>query len=239
MHCHLLPGLDDGAPDMDASLEMGAALYHLGFDTICATPHVHPGMWDGAPEEVVALVGVVEEELLDRLRPPGNGDEADVRVVPGGEHFLDAAFIGRMEEGRLIEYPRDRGVLVELSLMPGASHPGLRDVMFRIRVKGLRPVLAHPERYDSAQRSVDWVGMLRSDGVAMLGDLPSLVGKSGRKARRTLERMLDLGLVDGMATDAHSVDDVHVVEQALGRLEKNAGRQEMERLLTWGRAFTG
>lgn len=224
---------------METSLQMGEALYGLGFEVVCGTPHVAPGMWDGSVEEVVALARILEDDLLDRLRPPGNGDEVELRIVPGGEHFLDASFLERLAGGRLLELPAERGVLVELSLLPRASHPGLRDIMFRIRVTGLRPILAHPERYDAAHRGVEWIEELRDDGVSMLCDLLSLTGKSGRRSRRTMERMLDRGLVDGVSSDAHSVEDVHALEKALARLEKVVGRVEMERLLTWGRAFTG
>ena len=73
----------------------------------------------------------------------------------------------------------------------------------------------------------------------MLGDLLSLTGKSGRKSRRTLEHMFDRGLIDGMCSDAHSVGDVHALEGALARLEKLAGRDTFESLMTWGRTFTG
>ncbi len=239
MHSHVLPGLDDGAPDLETGLQMCAALHEVGFNVICATPHVSQTMWNGAPEEVVATARVLEDDLLERLRPPGNGGEVDVSIVTGGEHYLDAAFLQRLEEDRLLEYPRDRGVLVEVSLMPRVPHPGLRDIMFRIRVKGLMPVLAHPERYDASHRSLDWIEDLHNDGVGMLGDLLSLTGKSGRKSRRTLERMLDSGLIDGMCSDAHSIEDVHALERSLTRLEKLVGRDMLESLMTWGRTFTG
>jgi len=239
LHTHVLPGMDDGATDMETGLQMCQGLHELGFNVICATPHVSQTMWNGAREEVVAAARVLEDDLLDRLRPPGNGGEVDLAVVTGGEHYLDAAFLTRLEQDLLLEYPHDRGVLVEVSLMPRTPHPGLRDIMFRIRVKGLRPVFAHPERYDAAHRSLDWIEDLHDDGVGMLGDLLSLTGKSGRKSRRTLEKMLDRGLIDGMCSDAHSVGDVRALEGALARLEKIAGRDGLESLMTWGRTFTG
>jgi protein-tyrosine phosphatase len=239
LHSHVLPGLDDGPSDMETSLQICEGLHSLGFSMLVATPHVRAGVWDGTPEEVTALGRVLEDALLARLRPPGNGGEVDVRVCVGGEHYLDAGFIDRMERGRLLEYPRQRGVLVEVSLLPRATHPGLRDMLFRIRVNGLRPVLAHPERYDAAHRSLDWLATLHQDGVGMLGDLMSLVGRSGRKSRRTLEKMMDRGILDGLCTDAHAPEDVPLVEKALNRLEKLAGRGPVDDWFGWGRGFTG
>ncbi len=239
LHCHVLPGVDDGAPDLDTSMELGAGLYRLGFDTIVGTPHVGQGAWDGAPEEIHALARLVEETLLEKLRPPGNGGEVGLRVLAGGEHFLDAAFLRRLEEGRVLEYPRNRGVLVELSLSPGATFPGLREVLFRVRVKGFQPVLAHPERYDMSHRSLDWLEQLRDDGVALLGDVMSLAGKSGRASRKALERLLERGIVDGMCTDVHAPEDLRVLEDSLRILEKAVGGPGVERLLGWGRTFTG
>jgi len=239
LHVHILPGIDDGSQDLETSLQMGEALYRLGFDTLCATPHVKQGVWDGQREEVEALTRVIEDELLGRLRPPGNGDEVNLRVITGGEHFLDASFFRRVEEKRLLEYPLERAVLVELSLMPGASHAGVREALFRVRVQGIRPVLAHPERYDASHRSIDWIEQLRDDGVSMLCDLLSLAGRSGRASRRAFERMVDRDLVDGVCSDAHGVGDVHALDVALPRLERMAGSAGLERYLTWGRALTG
>ncbi len=235
LHSHILPGLDDGSPDLETSLQICEGLYALGFGTLVATPHVNPAIWDGSFEEATALARVLEEALLARLRPPGNGGEADVRVQVGGEHFLDASFMTRMDQGRLLTYPGGKGVLVEVSLMPKATYPGLRDVMFRIRIKGLRPVLAHPERYDASHRSLEWLEQLHEDGISMLGDLMSLEGRSGRKSRKALEKMIELDILDGMATDVHSVQDLREVENALDRLEKLVGRGDMDGYLTWGR----
>lgn len=239
LHCHILPGVDDGAPDLETSMDLGAGLYRLGFDTIVGTPHVGQGSWDGAPEEIHALARLVEESLLDRLRPPGNGGEVSLRVLPGGEHFLDAPFLRRLEEGKALAYPRNRGILLELSLLPGATFPGLREVMFRVRVKGFQPILAHPERYDQSHRSIDWLEQLRGEGVAMLGDMLSLTGKSGRASRKALEKMMDRGLIDGMCTDVHSPEDIPALEESLGILEKAVGRSGVDSLLGWGRNYTG
>jgi protein-tyrosine phosphatase len=237
LHSHILPGLDDGARDLETSLQLCEGLYRLGWGTLVATPHVSPAMWDGSPGEVMALAQVVEEALLERLRPPGNGGEVEISIGVGGEHMLDANFLGRLERDQLLEYPRGRGVLVEVSLSPGATHPGLRDILFRIRIKGIKPVFAHPERYDAAHQSLAWVEQLRDDGVAMLGDLTSLVDRSGRKSRKVLEKLIDRDLIDGLATDIHHPDDLRHVEKALLRLEKLVGGEGMEDYLTWGRQF--
>jgi protein-tyrosine phosphatase len=196
---------------------MAKSLVGLGYSTIAVTPHIRPGFWLNNPGEIVALVGTIQQKLNEANIP--------LQLIPGAEHFFDPEFEQRLSPE--ISWGKQRRCfLVEL---PHGQPPprALADVFFRMRVKGYKIILAHPERYQNAEQ---WLGNLREQGILSQVSLTSLGGKFGRNAQSAAQKLVLGGFVDLFATDAHRVEDVEAAGTALQWLEKNIGKEKLEKL---------
>jgi protein-tyrosine phosphatase len=132
-------------------------------------------------------------------------------------------------EGQALPYPGGHGALVEF---PERAIPmGVAHRFFELMVKGIRPVIAHPERYHPFFRKTDDMDPLLDVGALPLLDLMSLVGKYGRRPRKAAERMVKEGVYYAACSDAHRPSDVEMVEEAIDRLKKLVGDEETQELL--------
>ncbi|NMC70217.1 MAG: protein tyrosine phosphatase [Myxococcales bacterium] len=223
LHSHILPGVDDGAESVAEAVTLARGLRDLGFTCLVATPHMRPGLYDPEPQAVVAAL----HDLRAALGPTGP------RVLLAGEHFLDDEVWMRIGEGRARPLPNGRSILVEISTV-GPAPARLSEQLFRLRVGGLRPVLAHPERCAAFQDDLELVQELRRAGVAVALDLTSLVGQGGRGSRKAAERFLELDLFDAACTDLHAERELAEVARSIERLRRLVGDDGLDRLLHRG-----
>ena len=225
LHCHVLHAVDDGPETLRGALDIAAGLKALGWTCIVATPHVRPGLFDPDDPSILASLN----EVRAALGPAGP------RIFLAGEHYLDAEVWQRIADGRGRPYPNGRSLLLEISTA-GPPPARLAEQLFRMRVGGMRPVLAHPERCAAFQDDAELLHELKRAGIALALDLTSLVGQGGRRARKTAERLLELDLVDVACTDVHDARELTDVEKALARLRKLGGDELLDRLLRAGPA---
>ena len=224
LHCHCVPGIDDGVSTMDEGVELLRALVGVGFDRVVATPHMRPGMFDNT-----------RESLLAAYRQTGPAVQAagvSVRLDLACEHFFDDIVFDRIMSGQGVPYPGERAVLVEIA--PDHLPARFNDRLFDLRRKGLRPVLAHPERYRVAWKSLEVMEDLVDRGTVLLMDVGALAGKYGRAPKKAAERMLEAGLYYAVCSDAHRPADVREVENGMARLRKLVGEEESLFLLSEG-----
>ncbi|HEU4410543.1 MAG TPA: CpsB/CapC family capsule biosynthesis tyrosine phosphatase [Polyangiaceae bacterium] len=224
LHCHWLPGIDDGVPSEAEGLELLRALGAAGFELVVATPHMRPGMFDNDRASIEASFGAMAPRVAAAPDLPAVGLAA--------EHFFDATIFERMLEGRALPYPGGYGVLVELS--PERPPLRLADRFFDLRRKRLRPVLAHPERYAFVADDPRWLDPLLDGGTLLLLDVAALVGKYGRRAERTAHRLLEGGYYYAACSDSHRPADVDAVVRGIERLRRDAGDDEASFLLSEG-----
>lgn len=221
LHLHLVPGIDDGAEDLEASLRMARALAERGFAGGAVTPHIREGMFDNAPGDIRAAV--------DRLGADLEAAGIPFAPVAGAEHFLDADLVTRILDGDCVPLGASRYVLVEAPAL--APVPSLKDLVFRLRLKGTTPVFAHPERCAVFQDPAAAQGAVDAGAVLQL-DLGSLDGAYGRPAKRTARRLLAAGLYAVAGTDIHNPDQAEgELDRWLKALERLAGKGGVDRLL--------
>lgn len=191
LHSHLLPGIDDGAPDLGTALDLIQTLQTLGFQRLFTTPHVMADMYPNSRNLILRKRDEVQEALLEL----GN----DVVFETAAEYFLDSNFAGLLKGERLLTLPGDR-VLIEMSFYQ--PYRELHQILFDLQMKGYRPILAHPERYPYYQHATDYEN-LKNLGCALQINLLSLTGYYGRPAQAAAKTILRHELADYLATDLH------------------------------------
>jgi protein-tyrosine phosphatase len=221
LHSHLLWALDDGCETPDETLSAARLLVALGWRESAPTPHAHPLFPSADPAACAARRGEAQA-LLEAEGVP-------LRLHAGAENVLDEQYLDRLgPEARRGLGETGRWTLVELPFR--GSVPALPDLLFRLARRGVRPVLAHPERcaeFDRPGRAAEAVRL----GAALQLNLGSLTGLYGRDARKQAERILDAGLYAVAATDLHHPEGAEDwLPEALETLERRAGRVEVERL---------
>jgi protein-tyrosine phosphatase len=221
LHCHYVPAVDDGVRTQQEGVELCRALKQIGYATVAATPHIRSGMFENRKAQ---LVSVFEAFSAQHAR----GQDMP-ELLLGAEHFCDDVFWALFERGEALPYTGDKALLIEL---PPESLPlGLEDRIFRMRVRGLQPVIAHPERYTPMFGSSAPLARLVELGAVALLDLMSLTGKYGRKPQRAAERMLKDELYYAACSDCHRPADVPIVQQAIERLTKLTSPARAQALL--------
>jgi protein-tyrosine phosphatase len=221
LHLHFVPAVDDGVRSVEDGLKVCRGLYALGYRRLVTTPHIRAGMFDNDRPGLEQAFAAFAEEAKKHDGMP--------TVELSAEHHCDGNFVQRLQSGGLLPYPGGNALLVEFA---NESIPvAFEQLVFKLGLKGLRPVIAHPERYTPLFKRTDPVDRFLDQDVGLQLDLLSLVGKYGRAPCKAAERMLEEGAYLIAASDTHHPDDLPGVAQALERLHKLVGDEEARTLL--------
>lgn len=194
LHCHVLPGIDDGPGDLDEALALARLALENGIETIVATPHVS---WQ-YPANDARLIAAAVARITGDLATAG----LPLTVLPGAELALPRAL--ELDDAELTALRLGGGpyLLVECPASPSAV--GFEDGLWALRSRGHQIVLAHPERCPAFLRDRAALERLVADGVLAQITAGSLAGQFGKEIRRFSERLVGDGLVHAVASDAHS-----------------------------------
>jgi protein-tyrosine phosphatase len=195
IHSHVLPGIDDGPPELDGALAMAAAAAAAGTVTLVATPHVRSDFPDVHLEEVARRV----QDLQDAITMDGTS----LRIVAGAEVSLRWALEADDEQLALASYNHSGTDLLIETPNDVSQLPGL---LFRLRVRGKRITLAHPERSPEFQRNPSDLHQLVEQGVLLQVNADALL-RSQRAPHTRLARCLCVeGLAHVIASDGHRAE---------------------------------
>ncbi|MEZ5645288.1 MAG: CpsB/CapC family capsule biosynthesis tyrosine phosphatase [Burkholderiaceae bacterium] len=194
LHSHILPGIDDGAPTLDVSLEMARIAVADGIHTMACTPHIYPGMYmnDGPGIELA------RQALQASLDQAGIG----LRLVTGADVHLVPDLLPQIRSGQVPTINRSRYLLLEPSHT--VAPPRFEDSVFNLVVSGYTPVITHPERLTWIDSHYPVFRRLVEQGAWMQLTAGALTGVFGKRAKYWGERFLGDGLTHILATDAHS-----------------------------------
>jgi len=195
LHCHLLPGIDDGPDDVAGAIELARAAAADGTRTVAATPHLRDDHPLVRPPELEARLGSLREQLQQA--------GIDLTVVSGGELDLAWALRASDEELRLVSYgQRGSDLLVETPYPPLAAN--FEEMLFQLTARGYRVLLAHPERNTSFQSNPSRLVELTQRGVLVQVNVPSLISqRRGSRSRKTALELIRDGHAHVLGTDAH------------------------------------
>jgi protein-tyrosine phosphatase len=221
LHCHYLPALDDGVRTLDEGVALCQGLHKLGYRRVVATPHIRTAMFDNRKAGLESALAQFREDTA------GTGGMPETGL--GAEHYFDDVFWDLFMRGMAVPYPGGKAALVEF---PNEGLPLRVDHrFFEMQVRGVRPVIAHPERYPFMFSRSDALDPLLNVGALPLLDVMSLTGRYGRRPRKAAERMLDEGVYFAACSDAHRPADVETVAEGIARLRSLVGDTEAGELL--------
>ena len=205
IHCHILPGIDDGAPDADYGAELVMRMSAWGLSRIIATPHVVGEVYENTPESISAALTRLQESMHAKGIP--------TTVQSAAEHRLDDLFSRNIIADTLISHP-GKHVLIENSFMQEARD--IDSIVIRLTNRGYIPIMAHPERfvyYHSA--NLKRYFELHRLGVRFQVNLLSIAGRYGSEPRHVAERLIEAGIVDFCGTDVHRHEHCDAIEAFL------------------------
>jgi len=204
IHSHLLPGIDDGAKDLDASIALIEKMSSYGIKNFITTPHILGDVYPNTPEIIKSKLKEVKDELLRR-------NITDVKIDAAAEYMMDEQFSAIIEKNEEIMTLKDNLVLVEMSYF---SPPiNLYDILFQLQLKGYKPILAHPERYNSYHTNFQNYYKLKRAGCLLQLNLLSLTEQYGEYVQKTAEKLLKENMYDFVGTDTHHQNHLQLLQK--------------------------
>ena len=223
IHCHILPGVDDGADDMGESLLMARLSGLSGVETIVATPHCNTPQGDRNFRTDELRDRFVE--LVRQLKDAGT----KVSIFPGAEVFCTEETPELLRKGRLLTLAGSRYLLTEFYF--DESLEFIDDMLAKLAAEGVTPVIAHPERYYELQRMPEHAAEWFRAGYVIQVNKDSLLGGLGRRAGNASRELLRMGLAHVVASDAHSSIERNTDMSRVQRLIEDEFSAEYARIL--------
>lgn len=212
LHCHMLPGIDDGAPDLATALAMARVAVEDGIRTVACTPHIYPGLYENDAAGIRRAITSFQHELDQAGIALKLVEGADVHLTPDLLEGLRADRIPRLNQSRylLLEPPHH------------VAPPRFEEQVFKLLANGYVPLITHPERLTWIEDHYEIFLRLARGGAWLQITAGALCGRFGKRPRYWSQRLLDEGPVHIIASDAHSV---HRRPPRMAEAEALAARQ--------------
>jgi len=205
IHSHLLPGLDDGAANMDETLAMLWKFQELGYQKLIMTPHVITGVYNNSSEAILEKL----DEVISAAREVG----ITLQLECAAEYFLDDVFLEKVYNGDVLTFQGNH-VLFECSFRNESQI--LNNAIFAMRSNGYQPVLAHFERYMYYHDKPEYATQLRDLGVMIQVNMNSVLGHYGPEVKKQALRLIRDNAVDLVGSDCHRIQHLQLLENGLG-----------------------
>ena len=193
IHSHILPGIDDGAPDIETAIRLVKGIYDIGIRKTVATPHIISDIYRNTPETINAALDILQTAVAK--------EGIDIKITAAAEYMLDDYFLKQLRSEKQLLTIHKNIILTEQSYaMPTGN---LNEISFELMTAGYRPIMAHPERYIFYQGKFEEFGHLKDMGFLLQVNLLSLTGYYGKSVAKAAKYIFDNGLADLVGTDMH------------------------------------
>lgn len=194
IHCHILPGIDDGPATWDQSLEMARIATEDGIRKIVATPHFIKGSYEPPVQEVLSLT----EELNQRIKKAG----LNLEILPGMEVYLEPDLPEMLKAGEILTINNEKKYLL-VEFPPDSIPPHSERVLYELRLQGVMTILAHAERNQVIIRDPKKLFPFVEKGLLVQVTTSSLQGYFGSRCQETAYLLLKHKLAHFVVSDAH------------------------------------
>ena len=200
IHSHFIPGIDDGAPDLEASISLIKKMQELGYKKVITSPHVMSDFYKNTPEIILEGLADVRAELKRK--------NINMEISAVAEYYIDFDFEQKIGKEKFLTFG-DNYILVELSFMQAPNN--LFDIIFKLQMEGYKVVLAHPERYAYYTKK-DYEELV-ARGVLFQINLLSLIGYYSPKIQQKTKGLIAENKVSFVGTDCHNMNHAALYEK--------------------------
>ncbi|MCH7401626.1 tyrosine-protein phosphatase [Belliella kenyensis] len=202
MHSHLIPGIDDGAKNMEQSVALIKRLHGFGLKKIITTPHIMYEFYKNDPKII--------QDGLTKVKIALQNEGIDIEIFAAAEYYIDEIFYENVKHDAELLTIKDNLILVETGFI---NKPALLiDTLFELEMKGYQPILAHPERYQYLLSDRSLQGELIDRGIYFQLNLLSLTGFYSKEVKHFAEKLVDEGRIKLLGTDCHNMRYLDMLE---------------------------
>lgn len=214
-HSHILPGIDDGSRSIEQTIRMLKEAKEAGFTKIISTSHYMEGYYESDEAERTELLNEVQKNI------------SGIELYLGNEIYITNNMVKLIENKQASTINNSKYVLFEFPL--SAKSMNDKEVVYRLIENGFVPVIAHPERYSYVQDNPEYIEELAEMGALFQANYGSIIGMYGKKAEKTLKKLLKNDLIRFFGSDSHRIDQVYTkMPKILKKLHKVLSDEEIE-----------
>jgi len=200
IHSHFIPGIDDGAPDLETSISLIRKMQELGYKKVITSPHVMSDFYKNTAEIILEGLADVRAELKSQ--------NINMEIEAAAEYYIDFEFEQKIGKEKFLTFG-DNYILTELSFMQAPQN--LFDIIFKLQLEGYKVVLAHPERYEYYVKK-DYEE-LAARGVLLQINLLSLIGYYSPQIQQKTKELIAENQVSFVGTDCHNMSHAALYEK--------------------------
>ena len=222
LHSHILPGIDDGSPDFETSVELVSELMRAGVTDVVATPHY-------IEETIYTSPKLANVKLLKELQRRLDAEGVKVKLHLGNEIYITKEIKRLLEAGVISGLFDSSYLLVELPM--SGDFPGYRDIFLELIRASYKVVLAHPERYTAFSTNFDLIQDLHEMGVLFQCNIGSFAGQYGKTVLKLVRRLAKEKMIFAFGSDIHHLHGDEWMNKALKKMKKFYNDTELKMLL--------
>ena len=213
IHSHILAGIDDGSKDIEMTINMLKKAAKSGITDIIATPHFMRGRFEVEYNEVLKKV----EELKEISRE----NNIDINIYAGQEVYYNKNILEYYNNKMIGTISNTKYMLIELPMLE-FNIDEVIDVIYDLQIKGITPIIAHPERYKPFIKKPSMINSLIKEGMLFQLNAGSITGSFGKEVKKTATKYLENNIYSFVGSDAHRDRGRDTdIKEALGNLERN------------------
>lgn len=202
LHSHLIPGIDDGAKDLDDSVTIIKELINQGFSKIITTPHIISDLYKNTPETINSGLEILKRRLAN--------DNVEIDISAAAEYYVDYDFEQRIGNENFLTFG-EKYLLIEFSFLEAPRN--MYDIIFKLQLEGYVVVLAHPARYQYFNLK-DYESLINR-GVLFQLNLLSLIGYYSNQIKTNAKLLIDNKFVSFVGTDCHNLNHARLYPKCM------------------------
>ncbi len=215
IHNHILPGIDDGASNIEDAVKLLRRFKSIGISSFVCTPHIMNDYYPNTPNTIGTSLKKVKDTISELT------DLKNTKIRAAAEYMMDQSFLELLQQEELLTL-KDKYVLVEMSYFQAPIN--LKEILFQLQTHGYKPVLAHPERYAYYHsKDLRRYEELKNRGCLFQVNALSLSPHYGTNMQQIAYKLLEAGMIDFIGSDTHREQHLDKLERI--RLNKKTGAQ--------------